>query len=138
MRRAPKLAALAWALVTGAGCGMTEAKYIDYTDDVETPAAGCPAADAVFSEQMAFVATGCAVGGSCHLVQDIPVGSGKKLSATDVATNRAQLTAYTGTTSERLFNKISANGTTHAGGNLSSQLPQANIDAWLAEEAKCP
>lgn len=131
---------LAACLVGAVGCGLTDSKYIDYSEDGETDGttggtAACPDAEAEFAAQMQPTLTSTCATATCHQAQTI---EGKVLSATDSAVNRAQIKAYTGTTSDKLFNKISLKGTTHSGGNLSAALPKANIDAWLAKEATCP
>lgn len=137
-----RVLAVGW-MAAALGCGLNDPKYIDYTEEEDGGGEAdgtdgtteCTAAIAAFDAQMSAVTNSCAISG-CHLTQTI---SGKPLSSSDSKVNRTQLLAYTGTTSEKLFNKISAaSGQTHAGGNLSAKLPQANIDAWLAEEANCP
>ena len=139
LRSIPQLIAGAGLLVLAA-CGLNEPKFIDYSDDGDGAGDGadgappqCTAALAAFDAQMQAIVSGkCAIAG-CHTTQPI---SGKALSANDATTNRAQLLAYTGETSTKLFSKISSSS--HGGGNKSADLPVSNIDAWLSEEANCP
>ena len=72
---------------------------------------------------------------NCHNAVKI---SGSTLTAGDHDNNRKALLAFTATDANTLFNKISINGQSHGGGDLSTTLPLARIQAWLTEEARCP
>lgn len=49
--------------------------------------------------------------------------------------NHDTLLQYTGTTSTKLFEKVSNAGGSHPGGDQSSVLPNTKIDSWI--EGKC-
>jgi hypothetical protein len=129
-------------ILVASGCGLTEAKYIDYSDDEGASDGGddgateCPDAEAAFASQVQPVVKSTCATAACHKITTI---AGKTLSPDDATNNRAQLKAYTGTTSDKIINKIGLKTTPqHGGGDQSAALPKANVDAWLAKEATCP
>jgi hypothetical protein len=123
------------------GCGISQPKYINYTDDgtgtapgTVTSSAECIAAQAAFDAQVEpAIKSTCAKAG-CHLTQTV---AGGLLSVDNTAANRTRLKAYSGGDVDTLFNKISLKAGSHGGGDVSTNLPKANISAWLDKEAAC-
>ena len=124
------------------GCGISQPKYINYTDDgsgttkgsTSAASAACNAAQAAFDAQIQpAVKSTCAKAG-CHLTQTI---AGAILSVDNAVTNRTQLKAYASGSADTLFNKISLKDGTHGGGDVSTILPKANISAWIDKESAC-
>lgn len=130
------------------GCGITQPKYVDYSDGTGTATgsgtgtgtgtgASSPCAQealTLFTAEIGGILDATCATSSCHALTSI---QGEPLKAGDHAGNRDQLLAYTGGVASKLFDKISLNGQTHGGGDKSGALPLATIEAWLDKEAEC-
>lgn len=142
-----------------ASCGISTAKYIDYTDEntagtgtgtnggvgtgtdggagagsgTSTTSAECTAALTEFTAQVQPAIASC----SCHLAGTKIAG--KSLVANNAETNRATLKFYVKVDQGGDGAKFAAfiGGPAHGGGNQSSSLPAAKINAWWAKEPAC-
>ena len=111
--------------------GITKPSYKKYDAAAEKPSPSLEAALASYKANIALNLATC----SCHTTGGTPIG-GSKLSATDDAVNRKIFLAYTGSTSVKLDEKIRlVSSPKHSGGSLTNPT-KAQIDTWLAAEAK--
>lgn len=141
------LALIGWAYFSSVSCGIAESKYVNYQEvvtDTETSTTTdtAPALTECQTEALSLFTSGvngnlvasCAVNG-CHNATGVPI-SGQNLDPDSVDTNYTVIKAYTGTDANTLFDKLSGNPS-HGGGDRSSDLPLAGIQAWTDKEAEC-
>lgn len=112
----------------------TPAGGTEGTGGTEAAEPECPPASIFLAQMQPAIEKSCGAAG-CH-----GTGSGGLTLDEGDSKATANRLALVGNVTDpvELFNKISqSNGETHQGGDRSSDLPKANIDAWWAGEVAC-
>lgn len=122
--------------VLAVACGIQEAKYVSYEEDVASDGGGgtlnCTEAQTAFTEIATAIDASCSASG-CH-----GGGSGNlTLTKGEGDQNRQRLQGTSlGADAAKLFAKLSP-GTTHSGGG-DFGFTEEIFSGWLAAEAACP